>query len=59
MTIICQLGLRGSGMALTTTYLAFSNWKAFGVKPVFDYNINENNIASIEENLDKDEIDDE
>lgn len=57
MTIICQLGLRGSGMTLTTTYIAFSNWKVFGDKPVFDYNINENNIASIEENLDKDNID--
>lgn len=57
MTIICQLGLRGSGMALTTTYIVFSNWKAFGANQIFDYNVNENYISSIDENLDKDIID--
>lgn len=59
MTIICQVGRMGSGMTLMATYLAFRNWKAFGAKPVFDYNINENYIASNEDILDEDSIEDE
>lgn len=39
MTIICRIGNRGSGMTLIATYIAFNNWKAFGVKPVFDNDV--------------------